>query len=161
MDIRSGAGYPAGNLSNFHPHPFVVDGVEIASMEGFLQSLKFKNTDMQREICKLVGRVAKARGVDKAWYKEQTLYWMGVPIKRESVEYQALLDKAYTALAQNESFRKALLATQNATLTHSLGQKDPKRTILTKKEFCSRLIKLREQLQKGLPPSLSSDGEKA
>ena len=117
---------------------------------------------MQREVCKLVGMVAKARGRGKAWYKEQTLYWQGVSIKRESPEYQALLDKAYTALAQNENFRKALLATQNATLTHSLGEKDPKRTILTKREFCSRLTKLRELLQNGMPPSLvpPDDAEK-
>ena len=154
MDIRSGAGFPAGNLSNFHPHPFVVDGVECASMEGFLQSLKFKNVEIQREICKLVGKAAKVRGLNKAWYKEQILYWQGQAIKRDSQEYQLLLDKAYSALAQNENFRKALLATQNATLTHSLGQKDPKRTILSKKEFCSRLTKLRTLLQSGMPPVL-------
>jgi len=40
MDIKSGVGYPASSLSNFSPHPFVLDGVQIASMEGFLQSLK-------------------------------------------------------------------------------------------------------------------------
>jgi hypothetical protein len=45
MDIRSGKDYLASALSNFAPHPFVLDGVEIASMEGFLQSLKFGNPD--------------------------------------------------------------------------------------------------------------------
>ena len=40
MDISSGNGYPAGSLSNFAPHGFIIDGVECASMEGFLQSLK-------------------------------------------------------------------------------------------------------------------------
>ena len=118
MDISSGAGYPAGNLSNFHPHPFEIDGVQCASMEGFLQSLKFSNPDMQVEVCKLVGRVAKARGSKKNWQRDQTLYWRGQPIKRESKEYQTLLDRAYTALTQNENFRNALLATNNATLTH-------------------------------------------
>ena len=149
MDIRSGAGYPQGNLSNFHPHPFEIDGVQCASMEGFLQSLKFSNPDMQVEVCKLVGRVAKARGCQKKWYEKQTLYWRGQPIKRGSKEYQNLLDRAYTALAQNANFCKALLATNNAALTHSLGQKDATRTILTKQEFCSRLMKLRAQLQRG------------
>lgn len=47
MDIGSGSGYPSSNLSNFSPHGFVVDGVECASMEGFLQSLKFQDPEMQ------------------------------------------------------------------------------------------------------------------
>ena len=135
MDISSGVGYPAGNLSNFHPHPFDIDGVQCASMEGFLQSLKFSNPDMQVEIYKLVGRVAKARGSNKNWQRNQTLYWRGKPIKRESEEYQALLDRAYLALAQNENFRKALLDTNNATLTHSLGHKNARRTILQDRSF--------------------------
>jgi predicted NAD-dependent protein-ADP-ribosyltransferase YbiA (DUF1768 family) len=36
MDIGSSNGFPAGTLSNFSPHPFVIDGVECNSMEGFL-----------------------------------------------------------------------------------------------------------------------------
>lgn len=48
MDIGSGKGYPSSALSNFSPHPFVLDGVEIASMEGFLQSLKFSNIEIQK-----------------------------------------------------------------------------------------------------------------
>lgn len=53
MDIGRGCGYPASSLSNFAPHPFVIDGVECASMEGFLQSLKFASPDIQVEVCKL------------------------------------------------------------------------------------------------------------
>lgn len=40
MDIGSGTGFPTAALSNFAPHPFIIDGVECNSMEGFLQSLK-------------------------------------------------------------------------------------------------------------------------
>lgn len=36
MDIGSGTGYPSVALSNFAPHSFVIDGVECASMEGFI-----------------------------------------------------------------------------------------------------------------------------
>ena len=56
MDIGSGNGYPESALSNFAPHKFTIDNVECNSMEGFLQSLKFKNPDMQKEVCKLVGK---------------------------------------------------------------------------------------------------------
>ena len=58
MDIGSGAGYPSAALSNFAPHAFELDGVECASMEGFLQSLKFENPEMQRQVCTLVGKSA-------------------------------------------------------------------------------------------------------
>jgi len=67
MDIRSGRGWPSSALSNFAPHPFELDGVEITSMEGFLQSLKFKNTELQRYICTLVGKKAKFAGKKKKW----------------------------------------------------------------------------------------------
>lgn len=42
MDIGSGTGFPTSNLSNFAPHAFTIDGVECASMEGFLPSVAVK-----------------------------------------------------------------------------------------------------------------------
>lgn len=145
MNIGSGNTYPANALSNFAPHPFVIDGVRANSMEGFLQGLKFKSVDMQEEVCKLVGYAAKLKGKHKNWQVTQTLYWRGVPIKRESDEYQDLLDRAYTALYQNEKFKNALAASGNAVLTHSMGRSDPRQTVLTIKEFCSRLTALRDR----------------
>ncbi|MBS1722670.1 MAG: hypothetical protein JSS66_06625 [Armatimonadetes bacterium] len=148
MDIKSGCGYPAASLSNFSPHKFVFDGVECASMEGWLQSLKFKNPDMQEYICSLVGFAAKKAGKAKDWRREQKLYWQGLEFDRHGEDYQALLDRAYTALCeQSSSFRNALERTGDAVLKHSIGRTDPKETILTRTEFCSRLMKLREKLK--------------
>ena len=65
MDIGSGSGFPSATLLNFAPHPFVIDGIECNSMEGFLQSLKFSNPEMQKEVCKLVGKAAKFKGKKK------------------------------------------------------------------------------------------------
>lgn len=149
MDIGSGSGWPSSALSNFAPHPFTIDGVECASMEGFLQSLKFKDPAMQVEVCKLVGKAAKFKGKKKKWWREQTLFWQGIEFKRDSQEYQDLLDRAFDALSENTSFQKALLATKSATLTHSIGKSKQQETVLTKQEFCSRLTKIRERLQKG------------
>ena len=73
-----------------------------------------------------------------------SFWWKGKEIKRSSQEYQDLLDKAYTALYQNEKFKAALLASGKSTLTHSIGRTKETETILTVKEFCSRLTKLRE-----------------
>lgn len=149
MDIGTGNGYPASHLSNFTPHPFTFDGVECTSMEGLLQSFKFKDAHIQVEVCKLWGGHAKKRGSrkNKQWKKAQTLYWQGVSYPRNSDDYQALLDRAFNALATNESFQKALLATQNATLTHSMGRQKESDTVLTTREFCSRLMKIRHRLQ--------------
>lgn len=144
MDIGSTNGYPSAALSNFAPHPFIFDGVEVASMEGFLQSLKFKNPEMQKYVCTLVGRAAKFKGKDKNWYREQKLYWQGQEFKRDSKEYQILLNRAYNALyQQNEGFRKALEASKPGILTHSIGKTKENETVLTQSEFCGRLMKLR------------------
>ena len=148
MDIGSGSGFPSATLSNFAPHPFVIDGVECNSMEGFLQSLKFSNPEMQKEVCKLVGKAAKFKGKKKKWWRTQTLHWQGTEIPRDSQEYQDLLDRAFDALAQNSGFRAALLATGNSVLTHSIGKTKITETVLTRQEFCSRLTKIREELRK-------------
>ena len=84
----------------------------------------------------------------KKWWKTQTLYWQGEAIPRDSERYQELLDKAFNALSENSSFKRALLATQNATLTHNIGKKKTSETVLTKNEFTSRLTAIRSRLQK-------------
>jgi predicted NAD-dependent protein-ADP-ribosyltransferase YbiA (DUF1768 family) len=150
MDVGSKHGYPASALSNFSPHPFVFDGVQVNSMEGFLQSLKFSNPEMQKHICTLVGYGAKKAGRKKNWQRNQTLYWQGVEYKRDSDEYQELLDRAYTEVAkQNDSFRRALVASGDAVLTHTIGRTNAKETILTQSEFCRRLMRIRELVRKG------------
>jgi len=147
MDIHSGSKYPSNALSNFAPHPFVFDGVQCNSMEGLLQAFKFKNHEMQKHICTLVGKKARFSGGKKTWWRQQRLWWKGVGYPRESEEYQRLLDRAYEALGANEGFRKALLASGNAVFTHSIGGTVPKKTVLTRREFCGRLTKLRERVK--------------
>lgn len=146
MDIGSKAGYPASSLSNFAPHVFYFDGVLCNSMEGLLQSFKSKNHDVQIERCKLVGYAAKKAGKHINWQKRQFLFWKGKEYRRDSQDYQDLLDRAYDALFTNEGFRKALAATGNAVLTHSMGRSNIRETVLTEREFCSRLMKLRAKL---------------
>ena len=105
MDIKSGGNYPANALSNFAPHPFVLDGIKCNSMEGLLQGLKFSSVHMQAAVCKLVGFAAKKKGGNKNWQRTQTLYWRGEKIARKSEEYQKLLDKAYEAIFYNVKFK--------------------------------------------------------
>ncbi len=148
MDIGSRNSGPAGKLSNFTPRPFVFRGVECNSMEGLLQALKFKDANMAAHCCSLVGFKAKKAGSKKNWQKTQTLWWAGEPIKRDSDEYQELLDEAFeTLFTTNGKARKTLLATHKANLTHSIGRTKANETVLTKQEFCSRLMTIRSRLQ--------------
>lgn len=148
MNIGSGNGYPANALSNFACHPFVIDEILCNSMEGFLQSLKFKNPEVQKQVCTLIGKKAKFRGKYKKWWRTQKLYWLGKEIDRHSAEYQILLDKAYECMfKQSSSFKRALVASGNAIFSHTIGKRDAHRTVLTQQEFCSRLNILKGNLK--------------
>ena len=147
MNIGSNNGGVAGRLSNFTPRKFIFDGIECNSMEGLLQSFKFDKEHIQIEVCKLVGLAAKRRGQkrNKAWKSIQTLWWKGKSYKRNSKEYQNLLDRAFEALFTNKKFKNDLLSTNNAILNHSIGKSKIQDTVLTEKEFCNRLMKLRDK----------------
>lgn len=150
LDVGSKSDYPAGDLSNFTSFKFEIDGVKCASMEGFLQSLKFDKVHIQAEVCMLSGIKAKQRGKDRNnnWKQVQGLWWLGELYPRKSVEYQRLLDRAYIEMAKaNEKFCKALLDTKDLILTHHIGRSSESETVLTQKEFCSRLMKLRKLLR--------------
>jgi hypothetical protein len=144
MNIGSGNAYPANVLSNFAPHPFIFDGVPVASMEGLLQAFKFDKWPIQQEVCKLVGIGAKRRGSKKNWQRKQILWWNNVPYRRDSKVYRALLNRAYKAMFdQSDSFRRALKSSGNSTLTHTIGRNNSSETVLTSREFCSILSELR------------------
>lgn len=148
IDISSTSKYPAGYLSNFTPYNFTFRGIEFTSMESLLQGLKFEGVETQNSVFQRVGAKAKMRGKKRKWYINQTLYWQGAPMKRDSAEYRALLTEAFEALSQNKDFQNALLATGDKTLYHTMGKSDPTRTILTEEEFCEILTNVRTNIGK-------------
>lgn len=147
MDIGSGAPWPSCALSNFAPHEFVIDGIRCSSMEGFLQSLKFKSPEMQEHVCTLVGKTAKFKGKKKNWWRDQLLYWKGQPIHRQHEAYTELINRAFDELSKNAGFQRAILATHNSSFTHSMGKSKKNETVLTEQEFCSNLYRIRERLR--------------
>lgn len=150
MDVGSKAGYPANELSNFSPGRFWFDGVECNSREGLIQAFKQKNHAVQVEMCKLVGFAAKRRGSKLNWKTTQTLWWKGVAFPRKSEEYMNLIELLYLSVTRDcDSFRRALLASGNANLTHSIGKSKESETVLTIREFCGNLTKMRRHLQLG------------
>lgn len=144
LDIYSKGEYPANVLSNFHPKKFVFDGVECASMEGFLQSLKFKNEKRQREICALVGIDAKNKGQHKfLWKITGNVYWLGKRYKRKGEEFTRLIFRAYRQLySQNEDFRLALQSAKGKKIIHSIGKNKKGQTILTAGEFINCILNI-------------------
>jgi hypothetical protein len=121
-------------------------------MEGLLQSLKFEEMPLQAKTWKMVEKGAKRRGEDRnvTWKEQQVLWWKGKSMKRDGPEYQEFLDRAFEAMSeQSVSFRQALVASQEAILTHSIGKTVEGETVLTEEEFCSRLMRIRARLQSG------------
>lgn len=116
------------------------------SMEGFLQGLKTDKAHIQLSISLDVGLKAKRRGSkrNKSWKREQTLWFFGYPMKRNSDLYQKILDIAFESLFKNKKFKENLLSTKGMVLTHSIGKRKITDTVLTTSEFCSRLTKLRD-----------------
>jgi hypothetical protein len=146
IDIYSKFPGPAGLLSNFTEYHFIFDEIECASMEGLLQSFKIADTEQQRTICQLAGKAAKQKGEELLpdGNPTMTLYWKGQKLDRFGENYQNLLDRAYLTVArQSPDFQTTLLETGDEELIHTIGLKDPKLTVLTTDEFCSRLMKLR------------------
>ena len=148
-DIGTTTEWPGGALSNFTEYHFFYDGVQCHSMEGLLQSLKFSDPSRAKEVCRMVGREAKEIGnkCPRNWKTSGMLFWMGYIFDRHGPEYQELLNEAYLALSRNEIFRKALMATGDALLIHSIGKTSSYKTVLTTDEFCGRLMVLREMLK--------------
>ncbi len=147
VDISSDGRYPGAMLSNFTPYEFTFRGKRFLSMESLLQGLKFETVETQNGVFERVGVKAKLRGKKRKWYLDQTLYWQGTPMKRDSEEYKNIVCEAFYALAENIDFQKTLLATGNKHLYHTMGKSDPTRTILTEDEFCEILTNLRKKLQ--------------
>ena len=148
LDIRSNGLYPSNVLSNLCSNGFRFEGMVCGSMEGFLQSLKQKDKDKQRQICSMKGGNARKHSVT-SWQTDQIVWWKGQAYDRQSEEYQKLIRKAYQAMFdQSERFRAALMQTRGITLIHSSGEENPFRTILTEEEFCQILTEMRDDYDK-------------
>ncbi|KPJ85447.1 hypothetical protein AMJ57_03075 [Parcubacteria bacterium SG8_24] len=150
INVSSKASWPGNKLSNFPPAPFVIDGVKCASAEGFIQALKFKDPEMQRHVCSLVGLAAKRQGrkANRRVRHQRKVWWQGREFGFRSPEHLDLIERALRAkFTQNDSARRALLATRDATLTHSTGHRESPHTSLPARDFVRMLYRIRAELQ--------------
>lgn len=152
IDIHSKGKWPSNVLSNFYENSFELDGVWCRSMEGFLQGLKCPDIDEQVSVCAMPGKAAKKFGQSVKANPDYDIEshgvnWQGQQIDRHSGGYLQLVRRAYNAMsAQCPQFRQALAATGAKQLHHTIGNPNPRQTILTEKEFCSTLLSLRDNL---------------
>lgn len=145
LDININLWTPSNLLSNLRPNEFVFEGVKCSSMESFLQSLKYNNTEKQKEVCMLSGEEARVKGRKKFFWKlSGNVYWKGLKFKRNSREFDNLILSAYKSLYnQSEDLRLGLSCTKDDKLVYTEGKRNKRRTILTEEEFVSCLEKIR------------------
>lgn len=150
IDIRYGQSDQFNILSNLADKPFVFDGRWVRTVEGVLQAIKTSDVTIQKQFFVESGHWCKKHGRALEWRHTRILWWNGVPMDRDSEEYQHFLDRLYaTVYSQSEQFRAALMASKGCELAHTIGAVDPEYTILTADEFVSRLDALRQLNKKG------------
>lgn len=62
------------------------------------------------------------------------MYWQGKEIKRDSDEYDNIVDELYISAIQNPLYRN-VLKNINKPIIHSIGEVDKKKTVFTRYEF--------------------------
>ncbi len=145
----------ARKLSNFSKDGFVIDGIKMASVEGFVQGIKFPEfpiEDIRRDIAfRLAGKEAKKIGGEAAKFEQEFVWWKGKKIIYGSTEHYALNERAIRAkFEQNPEAMAALLSTKGKKITHELGGEENPKTCLPKAKFCRILTKIREEKLKEL-----------
>src|SRR5690606_13289871 len=107
-------------LSNFMLSPFVLDGILFASIEGFIQGIKFPEGDPRREQAFVSSGWDAKRLGDTAG--RSGAYWKGERIAYGSDAHHRLIEKAIRArIAQNQGLARVMKSTRGEVLAHSTG----------------------------------------
>ena len=135
-------------LSNLFPYTFKFRGKKMKSIEDFFQGIKFKDKKVQNYVFTYYGTQAvhiKA-ATDYNWKESGIVYWQGKEIKRDSKEYELLVDELYISAIQNPIYR-GILSNCNKFIIHSIGENNKKDTTFTRYEFEFELNCLKDFIQ--------------
>jgi len=146
INIRFHGDGLAKKLSNLYPYAFELDGIQYASMEAFIGSLRTPSLIEKQKLYQTSGMNSWYLGHNFSWYEKQEVYCKDKAISRHSQEYDDLITAAFDALFTNEEFKQALKETGDCKLTHSVGKTAKDKTLLTRKEFIEHLNRLRDKL---------------
>lgn len=135
-------------LSNLFPYTFTFKGKKLSSIEGFFQGIKFKNIEMQNMVLEYSGMPSNCIKVasDIDWQKDGIIYWQGEPIKRDSKEYDDLVDELYICAIQNPLYRNVLKNCPK-DIIHVMGAENKEDTVYTRYEFEKQLNCLKDFIQ--------------
>ncbi len=135
-------------LSNFGLSPFVLDGTLFASVEGFIQGIKFPEGDPKRDAA-FASSGWRAKGLGDSADRSGA-YWGGVCLPYGSPDHHRLIERAMRArIAQSTGLQEALKSTGDATLIHEIGAAESPRTSLPAAVFCRILTGIRAELLVG------------
>ena len=146
FDIKPNAKGIGGRLSPFAARPFVFDGIPCGSIESVLQSFRFPDPQEQAEVCAMTDdRAARNQPSEYEWRDTATLWWRGIPYQRNSTDYQALLDRLFQSVyEQDPVFRRDVGFLHNAQYLIKSYTIDPAAAPVTSKEIRVRLMALCE-----------------
>lgn len=123
-------------LSNLFPYKFKFKGCTLNSLECFFQGIKFKDKRMQKKLFKYSGKEALVlqQATTYNWMENGIVYWRGKEVKRDSKEYDDIIDELYISAIQNEFYRNAI---KNCKLpiVHLVGENSKNETVFTRYEF--------------------------
>lgn len=132
-------------MSNFAPTPFVLDGVEYASVEGFYVSLLFLEDEKRDKVRKLYGVVVKNMG--KKSKLTETCY-NGETFALGSDKHVELIKRAIRAkLEAHPAIATAFVATSPRSIVHDCGHPEPEDTVFPASVFVRILTELREEFK--------------
>lgn len=142
-------------LSILFPHKFSIDTIygkkTFNSMAAFLLTLTWPGSPdigIYDELASLSGMDAyRARNLLPDWKDLQAIYWDRRIISRNSSGYQRLLIKAFDELfMQSHLFRLGLMKSRGKVFMCTNGERDPKRTLITRNEFLSLIERERNKI---------------
>lgn len=133
-------------LSNFCLSPFAMDDVLLASVEGFIQGIKFPEGSPERQQAFTTWEWAAKKAGQGA--QRNHVYWAGQQLLFGSPAHHALVERALRAkFAQNQGICLVLKATGKATLVHVTDEaSEPAITSLPAARFCRILMDIRAGL---------------
>ena len=123
-------------LSNLFHYDFVFRGKNLRSIEGFFQGIKFKDIEMQNMVLEYSGIESNCIKVaaERDWKETGIIYWQGKEIKRDSLEYDEMVDELYISAIQNPLYR-SILKKIDKLIIHSIGEENKENTVFTRYEF--------------------------
>jgi predicted NAD-dependent protein-ADP-ribosyltransferase YbiA (DUF1768 family) len=120
INVSSMSRHPADKfISNFARAPFILDGREYQSVEGFWQGLKFEKESDRRRVAQLVGGEARRAGQECEY--GDTITYEGLAIPVGAWKHWELMERAcWAKFTQSEEARAALLSTGERPLQHRM-----------------------------------------